>query len=59
MTQWNDLKTYAVDGIADIWDTFKEPDGSMVRYCIRTHSAFFRSNTAITLECFVSLSFSM
>lgn len=34
----NDLKTYAVDGIADIWDTFKEPDGSTVRYCIRTHS---------------------
>ena len=33
-----DLKAYAVDGIAEIWDTFKEPDGSVVRYCIRTHS---------------------
>ena len=42
----DDLKTYAVDGIADIWDTFKEPDGSMVRYCIRTHSyAFIRIHT--------------
>jgi hypothetical protein len=34
----DDLKTYAVDSIADIWDMFKEPDGSVVRCCIRTHA---------------------
>jgi hypothetical protein len=42
----DDLKTYAVDGIADIWDTFKEPNGSMVRFFTRTHSyAFIRIHT--------------
>ena len=38
LEEMEELKAYTVDGIAAIWDTFKEPDGSMVRYCIRTHS---------------------
>ena len=30
LEEMEDLKTYAVDGIADIWNMFKEPDGSVV-----------------------------